>query len=68
MLRLGVRTDQIMVNMVTAYDDMNKLSPLIDGLLENIPEITSIVNNVNTRKADVAFGEFETLIYGQPVV
>ena len=68
MLRFGVRTDQIMVNMVTAYDDMNKLSPLIDGLLENIPEITSIVNNVNTRKADVAFGEFETLIYGQPVI
>ena len=68
MLRFGVRTDQIMVNMVTAYDDMNKLSPLTDGLLENIPEITSIVNNVNTRKADVAFGEFETLIYGQPVI
>ena len=68
MLRFGVYTDQIMVNMVTAYDDLNKLSPLIDGLLDDIPEITSIVNNVNTRKADVAFGEFEILVYGKPII
>ena len=64
MLRFGVNTDQLMVNIVTAYDDINKLSPLIDRLLDEIPEITSMVNNVNTRKADVAYGEFENLIFG----
>jgi 23S rRNA (uracil1939-C5)-methyltransferase len=53
-----------MVNLVTAYDDLNKLSPLIDALLEQVPEITCMVNNVNTRRADVAFGEFETLVFG----
>ena len=68
MLRFGVNTNQIMVNLVTAYDDINKLSPLIDALLEQIPEITSMVNNVNTRKADVAFGEFETLVFGEPFI
>ena len=68
MLRFGVNTNQIMVNLVTAYDDLNKLSPLIDALLEQVPEITSMVNNVNTRKADVAFGEFETLVYGEPFI
>jgi len=47
---------------------MNKLSPLIDGLLKEFPEITSLVNNVNTRKADVAFGEYETLLYGNPYI
>ena len=52
-----------MVNIVTAYDDMKKLSPLIDGLLEKFPEITSFVNNINSRKSDVAFGEYENLIY-----
>jgi len=68
MLRFGVNTNQIMVNLVTAYDDINKLSPLIDTLLEQVPEITSMVNNVNTRKADVAFGEFETLVFGEPFI
>ena len=57
-----------MINIVTAYDDINKLSPLIDTLLEQIPEITSLVNNVNTRKSDVAFGEYETLLYGEPFI
>ena len=68
MLRFGVNTNQIMVNLVTAYDDINKLSPLIDALLEQVPEITSMVNNVNTRKADVAFGEFETQVFGEPFI
>ena len=68
MLRYGVNTDQIMVNIVTAYDDLNKLSPLTDMLLDKVPEITSMMNNVNTRKADVAFGEYETLVYGQPFI
>jgi len=68
MLRFGVNTDQLMVNIVTAYDDINKLSPLIDRLLEEISGITSMVNNVNTRKADVAYGEFENLIFGNPYI
>lgn len=68
MLRFGVKTDQLMVNIVTAYDDINKLSPLIDTLLKDVPEITSMVNNVNTRKADVAYGEFENLIYGNQYI
>ena len=67
-LRYGFHTNQLMVNIVTAYDDMKKLSPLIDGLLEKFSEITSFVNNINTRKSDVAYGEYENLIYGSPVI
>ena len=67
-LRFGINTGHLMINIVTAYDDINKLSPLIDTLLEQIPEITSLVNNVNTRKSDVAFGEYETLLYGEPFI
>mgnify|MGYP001207157787 CR=1 FL=1 len=68
MIRFGFNTSDLMVNIVTSYNDMNKLSPLTDTLLEKVPEITSMVNNVNTRKADVAFGEYETLLYGNPYI
>ena len=68
MLRFGVNTNDLMVNIVTSYNDINKLSPLIDTLLKEFPEITSMVNNVNTRKADVAFGEYVTLLYGEPFI
>ena len=50
MLRFGTNTNQLMVNIVTAYDDLNKLSPLIDMLLKEVPEISSMVNNVNISK------------------
>ena len=68
MLRFGVNTGDLMVNVVTSYHDIDKISTLTDILLEKFPEITSLVNNVNTRKADVAFGEYETLLYGKPFI
>jgi 23S rRNA (uracil1939-C5)-methyltransferase len=63
-----MNTQDLMVNIVTAYHDIDKLTPLTDALLKEFPEITSLVNNVNTRKADVAFGESETLLYGEPSI
>ena len=68
MLRFGVNTGDLMVNVVTSYHDIDKLSLLTDKLLDKFPEITSLVNNVNTRKADVSFGEYETLLYGKPFI
>ena len=68
MIRYGINTGDLMVNLVTSYHDINKISPLTDALLENFPEITSLVNNVNTRKADVAFGEYETLLFGESFI
>ena len=68
MIRFGTNTGDLMVNVVTSYHDIDKLSILTDTLLDKFPEITSLVNNVNTRKADVAFGEYETLLYGKPFI
>ena len=68
MLRYGVNTGDLMVNIVTSYHDINKVSLLADVLLEKFPDITSLVNNVNTRKADVAFGEYETLLFGESYI
>lgn len=67
-LRFGVNTDQIMVNIVTSYENTDLLTPIVNGLVEKFPMITSIVNNVNTRKGDTAHGEFEILLHGTPSI
>ncbi len=67
-LRFGVNTDQIMVNIVTSYENTDLLTPIVDGLIEKFPMITSIVNNVNTRKGDTAHGEFEIILHGTPSI
>ena len=53
-LRFGHFTKDILVNIVTSYENIDLLQPLVDGLKKSFPEITTIVNNINTRKADVS--------------
>ena len=65
-LRFGHGTGQIMVNIVTSYEDLDLLNPLVDGLLKSFPQITTVVNNINSRKADVSFGQYELTLHGKP--
>ncbi len=65
MLRHSVASNQWMVNIVTAAPDRKELIALADHLLGTYPEVVSIINNVTTRKAGVATGEFEETIAGK---
>lgn len=67
-MRFGHYTGDIMVNLVTSYENPELIQPLADHIHETFPQVTSIINNINTRKADIAFGEFETLLYGNPTI
>ena len=67
-LRFGQNTNELMVNIVTSYEDLDMLVPFVESLVNEFPEITSVVNNINTRKADVSFGEREILLHGKPII
>ena len=67
-LRFGYNTGELMVNLVTSYENTKLLEPIIKALLNQFPDITSIVNNINTRRADVAYGESEIILHGAPTI
>ena len=67
-LRFGANTNEIMVNLVTSYENTDFLFPLVEALTEKFPQITSIINNINTRKGDTAFGEYEIIMHGEPAI
>lgn len=67
-LRFGVNTDEMMVNIVTSYENTDFLIPLVTDLVKKFPQITSVINNINTRKADIAFGEYEIILHGEPII
>ena len=67
-LRHSVARDQWMVNLVTASQERDHLLPLAQALVEAYPGIVSVVNNVTSRKAGVATGEYEVLLAGKPVI
>jgi 23S rRNA (uracil1939-C5)-methyltransferase len=68
MLRHSVEKDQWMVNIVTAAEDRPVVQALADSLRSAYPQVTSIVNNINSRKAGIALGEYEILLYGEPAI
>jgi 23S rRNA (uracil1939-C5)-methyltransferase len=67
-LRYGEHTDQIMVNIVTKSYDEIEILPLRDQLVEAFPQITTIVNNITSRRAGVSVGEEEFVLFGPGVI
>lgn len=64
MLRHSAAYDQWMVNIITAAEDREKVQLLADQLTDKYPQIVSVVNNITSRKAGVAVGEFEIQLAG----
>jgi 23S rRNA (uracil1939-C5)-methyltransferase len=68
MLRHSRAFNQWMVNMVTAAEARQTMKPLGHLLLEKYPQVISVVNNVTSRRAGVAIGEFEVPVAGKSVL
>jgi 23S rRNA (uracil1939-C5)-methyltransferase len=63
-IRTSAHTDDLMVNLVTFKDEPQTVEKLSDSLLEEFPEITTIVNNVNDQPNPTAVGRFENVLHG----
>jgi 23S rRNA (uracil1939-C5)-methyltransferase len=68
MLREGRQTGDAMVNLVTASPDMATARALADRLRARCPHVTSIVLNVNPKKAAVAVGVEEHPVTGNETI
>jgi 23S rRNA (uracil1939-C5)-methyltransferase len=68
MLRHSVAYDQWMVNIVTAAEDVKTVQPLADLIRQRHPRVVSVINNVTSRKAGVAVGEFERVLAGTKII
>ena len=64
MIRHTANTNQIMVNIVTAFENTELLKPLVNKIIEKVNTVKSIVNNITARKAGVSTGEYEINLYG----
>ncbi|CAL9206073.1 unnamed protein product [Musa hybrid cultivar] len=71
MLRTGrdVNTSnpEVMVNFVTSSYEPNLLKPLVDKI-SAIPEVVSVMNNVNTSVGNTSVGEEEYTLYGKSTI
>lgn len=64
-IRQAYHTKDLIVNLVTAYEDDVLLKSYSNSLLKEFPETTTIVNNINEKKASVAIGDYEKVFFGE---
>lgn len=67
-IRTAESTGQVMVTMQVAQDNPDRLAHLLDYLLEQFPQITSLNYIINTKKNDT-YGDLEVINYaGTPYI
>ncbi len=62
------KTDDLMVNLVTSEEKRELMQEYSDELIERFPKITTIINNINMKKAQVAIGDYEQTYFGEGVI
>jgi 23S rRNA (uracil1939-C5)-methyltransferase len=67
-IREGKNTGDVMVNIVTFEDRPDLMKILSDKLTIEFPEISTIVNNINSRKSNIAIGDVEKVHYGTGMI
>jgi 23S rRNA (uracil1939-C5)-methyltransferase len=67
-IRQSRRRNEIMVNLVTRTDDPSFMTKFANTLKSEIPEVTTIVNTINTKRAQIAYGELERVYTGEGII
>jgi 23S rRNA (uracil1939-C5)-methyltransferase len=63
-IKQSQKTNDLMVNLVTSEENDELMKYYCTALLTFIPEVTTVVNNINKKKAAVAIGDYEKVVYG----
>jgi 23S rRNA (uracil1939-C5)-methyltransferase len=63
-IRQSRHTAEVMVNLVTREERPAVMREFAEELLREVPEVTTIVNNITERKSQVALGEREVVVHG----
>lgn len=64
LVKRGFRSGQIMVVLVTATREFPKKRSFVNALLKAHPEITTVLQNVNSRRTSMVLGAEEYVLFG----
>lgn len=57
-------TPDLMVNLVTSTENDELMKEYTSQLLAAVPEVTTVINNINAKMASVAIGDYEKVYHG----
>ena len=62
--KIGIKTNEIMCVLVINGNTIPKEQELVKEILENFPEVKTIVKNINTKNTNVIMGKENVNLYG----
>ena len=63
-IRVGKKTGQVMVVLVTASESFPASKTYVDALTKKFPEIKTILHNINKNKTSMVLGDVEKVLFG----
>ena len=67
-LRIGIKTNEVMVILVTNSENITKEDKLVKFIIEKYPEVKTIVKNINKENTNVVLGKKNVILYGEGVI
>ena len=64
MVRVGQQTGEVLVTLVTNAPEFKGAKNFCRELVRRVPEVTTVVQNINTSKTNVILGQQERTLYG----
>ncbi|WP_173427712.1 23S rRNA (uracil(1939)-C(5))-methyltransferase RlmD [Aneurinibacillus tyrosinisolvens] len=66
--KIGFATGELMVVLITKEDKIPNQEALIEELVESIPGVKSVVQNVNPKRTNVIFGDVTRVLWGEEYI
>lgn len=67
-IRESEHTNDLMINLVTFYENDILMKGYSNALVKEFPQVSTIVNNINLKKAAVAIGDYEKVYLGDGLI
>jgi 23S rRNA (uracil1939-C5)-methyltransferase len=67
-IKTSFATNEVMVNLVTSREEPAIMRQYAKELTESVPAVTTIVNNINGRRAQIAVGDYEQVYHGDGTI
>ncbi|KRN03086.1 tRNA (uracil-5-)-methyltransferase related enzyme [Levilactobacillus senmaizukei DSM 21775 = NBRC 103853] len=68
MVRRGYYSHEMMIVLISRQQKIPSQAQLVDQIHKALPEVTSIVLNVNAKKTNVIMGNVTRVLYGKPTI
>ncbi|MCK0472312.1 23S rRNA (uracil(1939)-C(5))-methyltransferase RlmD [Halalkalibacter sp. APA_J-10(15)] len=66
--RKGYETDELMVILVTRGKELSHKKKLLDEIKKKLPNVKSIVQNINPKRTNVIFGDETNVLWGEEYI